>query len=219
MNEIIEAPVAERYEQCMALIDHHGQQAVASTMEMWNAMLEIYMRKLWRARFHTLGEWLEYIGELGYTGMGRANIYNKLAQMQTLMGQGVRQEIAAAAVTAVPGAVRLIGSPAEFRAAVKDADPNEYVKSLSFMRSGEAITKVREDKGNLVEMWIKEVRPGVIPGEVLMLVVRSDASGYTAYDVKAVISPQIPGNQDLIGPVTSWFVNKVGGRNAQSKIK
>ncbi len=219
MDNIIDAVVADRYDQCMAVIEERGQLAVAATMEMWNAMLEIYSRKLWRGHFNTTDEWIDYIGELGYTGMSRSTIFFKLTNMKSLMDRGVKQELAAAAVTSVPGAVRMLSTSAEFKAAVKDADPNEYIKELIYLPGREAIGKVRDDKGNRVSMWLKEIRLGVRPGELVALVVRSDARGYTAYDVKVTVEPQIPGNRDLLSPVSSWLVNKMGGHLDNTKIK
>lgn len=217
MDTVISPVVAERYEQCMAIFEDSGQRSVASTMEMWNALLEIYSRKLWRARFNMQEEWLEYIAELGYTGLSRSNVMFKLQRMKLLMSSGVKQEIAAAAVTAVPGAILKIGSAAEFNAVVKDGDPNEYVLQLAQLPPGEAIQRVRLDKGNTVEMWFSELRQSGRPGEVLGVIVRSDGKrGYTAYDVKVSITPQVPGNQDLLDPVSAWAVNRIGGHSGRS---
>jgi hypothetical protein len=218
-DEIILPTVASRYEQCMAVIEDRGQLAMAATMEMWAAMLEIYNRKLWQARFHTTEEWLDYINEMGYVGLSRSSMYRKLSNMQNLILGGVSLEIAAAAVTSVPGAVDMIASPAELQSVVGELDTNEYVKRLTFLQPGEAVKQVRSDKGQSVEMWLKEVRLGVRPGEVIALVVRSDGKrGYTAYDVHVTIAPQIPGNQDMLSAVTHWFAAKIGGHLATARL-
>lgn len=219
-DDVIPAAVADRYEACMAVIEERGQVAIAATMEMWNALLEIYSRKLWRARFNTTDEWIIYVSDMGYTGLSRSNVYSKLVKMQNLMAGGVSQEIAAAAVTAVPGAVGMIDSPAELKMVVGDGDPNEYVKQLAFMTPGEAIKKTRLDKGQTVEMWLKELRVGVRPGEAVGLIVRSDGQrGYTAYDVHITVEPQITGNRDMVKVVTEWLIDKVGGHSDRARTR
>lgn len=219
-QSIIPAVVADRYEQYMSIFEEKGRMAVASTMEMWNAVLEIYVGKLWRARFNTVEEWIGYISELGYTGLSRSNIFGKLSDMKNLINQGVQQEIAAAAVTSVPGAIRLLRSVTEFRSASKEADPTAYVSELMYLSPGEAIKRVRQDKGNLVGMWVSSVIHGRADGEIVGVIVREDGQrGYTAYDVKVQIEPQIPGNRDLVHPVASWLINRMAGRDDNSRVR
>lgn len=220
MNDVIPSAVADRYEQCMSVFEERGQTAIAATMEMWNALLEIHARKLWYARFNTAEEWVAYVSELGYTGMSRSSIFSKLTSMRNLMNAGVKQEIAAAAVTAVPGAINMIKSPAEFSMVVRDGDPNQYVQQLTMLTPGEAIKQVRIDKGNTVDMWIHELRRGVALNELVGVVVRSDDKrGYTAYDLKITIEPQIPGNRDLLPAVIPWLIDKVGGHLDKSRYR
>lgn len=218
-TKLIPAAVADRYETCMAIVEDKGSTAIAATMEMWSAILEIYTRKLWRARFNTVNEWVDYIAELGYTGLSRSNIYFKLQKMKALINGGVKQEIAAAAVTAVPGAIALIGTAAEFHSAVGEQDPNEYVWQLSQLTPGEAIRKAREDKGNTVSMWLNQIVKGVRPGEISGVIVRSCSRGMTAYDVRMTIEPQIPGNHDLLPAVTEWALDKFGGHQNNARVK
>lgn len=219
--DVIPAAVAERYEQCMAIFEDSGQRHIVSSLEMWNALLEIYSRKLWRARFNNAEEWVQYVSELGYTGMSRSTMYSKLSQMRGLIDQGVKQELAAAAVTAVPGAVKMIESDSDFVAAVGQRDPNEYINEIVQLSPGEAIKKVRLDKGNTVEMWFAELKNGMKSGEILGVIVRSDGKrGYTAYDVKVVITPQIPGNQDMVDAVRMWAIAGIkGGGINRARIK
>lgn len=211
-QDIIPAAVIERYEYCMAIFEESGQRRVVSSLEMWNALLEIYSRQLWRARFSGADEWVKHVAELGYTGMSRSTIYGKLARMRGLISQGVKQELAAAAVATVPGAMDMINSEEEFRAAVGEHDPNEYINEVILLSPGEAIKRVRLDKGNTVEMWFAELAKGKRTGEIAAVIVRSDGKrGYTAYDMRVTITPQIPANQDMVDIVTSWATRKIGG--------
>lgn len=218
-DKIIPAVIADRYEVCMAIVEDKGSTAIAATMEMWNAILEIYTRKLWRARFNTMNEWIDHIAELGYTGLSRSNIFFKLSKMKTLINSGVKQEIAAAAITAVPGAVALIGTATELKTAMGDQDPNDYIWQLAQLTPGEAIRKAREDKGNTVSMWLNQIAKGVRPGEISGVIVRSCSRGTTAYDVRITIEPQIPGNRDLLPAVTEWAIDKFGGHGDYARVK
>lgn len=218
--EVIPAVIAERYETCMAVFEDSGQKHIVSSLEMWNALLEIYSRKLWRARFNTAEEWVVYISELGYTGMSRSTVYHKLMQMRSLIDSGVKQELAAAAVTAVPGAIGLLETDGDFQAAVGDRDPNEYIKEVFQLPPGEAIKRVKFDKGNTVEMWIAELKALPRPGELVGVIVRSDGKrGYTSYDLKVTVTPQIPGNQDLIEAVSPWLISRMKGKNDNSRTR
>lgn len=219
-SEIVTAAVANRYEACMAVFEDKGQQSIASTMEMWNALLEIYARKLWVARFNTASEWLHHVDELGYTGMSRSNIYFKLNRMKMLMSAGVKQELAAAAVTAVPGAVGKIGTAHDMLQIAGDGDPNDYINELIYLPPGEAVQRVRTDKGNTVEMWFQQLTKGVRVGEIVGVIVRSDGTrGYTAYDFKATVTPQVPGNAELVDPVVSWATHKIVGSHSVAAVR
>ena len=209
VEDTIPAALANHFDSRDDIIKTSGPLAARASLEMWSALLQIAHQRSWRARFSSQNEWLAYLKELNIHGLSRANILSKINSMNSLTLAGANPELAAAAAAMIPAAAEELNTVGKMKQAAGDTDPNEYLSELLVLPNpGEAVGKVRQDKGNEVSMWIQDISPGKF-GALVCKVVREDSDGYSSFDVAIGVSSQ----QGLpINGVVEWLKNRLRGK-------
>jgi hypothetical protein len=134
---------------------------------------------------------------------------SKINSMRSLTLAGANPELAAAAAAMIPAAAEELNTAGKMKQAAGDADVNEYLSELLVLPNpGEAVGKVRQDKGNEVSMWIQDIAYGKF-GALMCKVVREDSDGYSSFDVAIGVSSQqgLPTNG-----VVEWLKNRLRGK-------
>jgi hypothetical protein len=209
VEDAIPAALANHYDARDLIIKTSGPLAARASLEMWSALLQIAYQRSWRARFNSQNEWLAYLKELNIFGLSRANILSKIKSMHDLSLAGAHPELAAAAAAMIPAAAEELNTVGKMKQATGDADVNDYLSELLVLPNpGEAVGKVRQDKGNEVAMWIQDIAPGKY-GALMCKIVREDSDGYSSFDVAIGVSSQqgLPTNG-----VVEWLKNRLRGK-------
>lgn len=206
---VVPAALAHHYEARDDLIKTKGPEAARASLEMWTALLEIAQAQSWRARFHSQNSWIDYLTDLNIYGLSRANIMAKIRVQRDLITANASPTMAAIAAAVIPAASEELNTAGKMKQAAGDTDPDDYLAELLTLPSpGEAVKRVKTDKGNNATMWIQDLHP--LNNKLLGQIVREDSRGYAAYDFVLTIMPR--DNQPLDG-LHDWLMNILRGKH------
>ncbi len=217
---IISPGLASQYELHMAKIQEASNNVQTFNVQLWTSIVEIFRKRLWKARWQNQEEWFAYLQDIGIYGTSRASLMKKCNTAIGLINSGASPEKASEMVAARAGAAEhLAVSPAVFSAASGEQTPDEYIDDLlSLPSAGEAIGKVNDDLGNKVAMWIGDVIAAPDMSQILAGLHRSDSDGYHTYDVLIRVLRQRQESPPITA-IIPWLVSKVKsvGRFKESK--